>query len=78
MEEGVEVGLEVVLVAEVPREDGLVEAGLADRALHRWPRPHPLLRGRGQRQGDGRWIGWQFNEEMMARAFALTTMALKV
>ena len=37
VEDGVEVCLEVVLVAEVPREDGLVEAGQAEGALHGRP-----------------------------------------
>ena len=47
VQDGVEVGLQVVLVADVPDEDGLVEARPADGALHRPPRPHPLF-------GDGR------------------------
>ena len=59
VEDFVEIQVEVVLVGDVPEEDGLVEAGPAEGALHSRPRPHPLLRdGRhgddhGRRRGRG-------------------------
>ena len=54
MEDFVEIRLEVVLVADVPEEDGLVEAGPAEGALYRRPRPHPLLRDGRHGDDDGR------------------------
>ena len=54
MEDFVEIQVEVVLVGDVPEEDGLVEAGPAEGALHRRPRPHPLLRDGRHGDDDGR------------------------
>ena len=54
MQDVVEVPLQVVLVADVPEEDGLVEACPAEGALHRRPRPHPLLRDGRHGDDDGR------------------------